>query len=83
LKETKIRIRWSNNTETYVSEGDDWFSSAKKAGLEIPTGCLTGSCGACEIDVNGKTVRACISDIKSNKKSLLKVSLTTDPFWEN
>ena len=83
MKETKIRIRWSNNTETYVSEGDDWFSSAKKAGLEIPTGCLTGSCGACEIDVNGKTVRACISDIKSNKKCFLKVSLFTDPFWGN
>ena len=83
MKETKIRIIWSNNTETYVSEGDDWFSSAKKAGLEIPTGCLTGSCGACEIDVNGKTVRACISDIKSNKQCLLKVSLFTDPFWGN
>ena len=83
MKETKIKIRWSNNNETYAYEGDDWFLTAKKAGLEIPTGCLTGSCGACEIDVNGKTIRACISDIRSNKKSLLKVSLTTDPFWEN
>ena len=83
MKETKIKIIWPNNIETFVSEGDDWFSSAEKAGLEIPTGCLTGSCGACEIDVNGVTVRACISDIKSNKKSLLKVSLTSDPFWEN
>ena len=83
MKETKIKIIWPNNIETFVSEGDDWFCSAEKAGLEIPTGCLTGSCGACEIDVNGVTVRACISDIKSNKKSLLKVSLTTDPFWEN
>ena len=83
MRETKIKIRCQNNIETYASEGDDWFSSAEKAGLEIPTGCLTGSCGACEIDVNGKTVRACISDIKNNKKSLLKVSLTTDPFWEN
>ena len=83
MKGTKIKIIWPNNIETFVSEGDDWFSSADKAGLEIPTGCLTGSCGACEIDVNGVTIRACISDIKSNKKSLLKVSLTTDPFWEN
>ena len=82
MKNPKIKIQWPNNNETYVSEGDDWFSSAEKAGLEIPTGCLTGSCGACEIDVNGETIRACISDIKSNKKSLLKVSLTTDPFWE-
>ena len=82
MKDTKIKIRWSNNNETYASEGDDWFLTAKKAGLEIPTGCLTGSCGACEIDVNGETIRACVSNIKSNKKRLLKVSLTTDPFWE-
>ena len=83
MKDKKIKIRWSNDKETYATDGDDWFSTAEKAGLEIPSGCLIGSCGACEIDVNGETVRACISDIKSNKKSLLKVSLTTDPFWEN
>ncbi len=83
MKEAKIKIIWPNNHETFVSEGDDWFSSAEKAGLEIPTGCLTGSCGACEIDVNGETVRACISDIKSKEKCILKVTLTTDPFWEN
>ena len=83
MKKTKIKIRWSNNNETYALEGDDWFSTAEKAGFEIPTGCLTGSCGACEIDVNGETVRACISSIKSHKESLLKVSLTTDPFWES
>ena len=83
MKEAKIKIIWPNNKETFVSEGDDWLSSAKKAGFEIPTGCLTGSCGACEIDVNGKTVRACIRNIKKNKQCKLKVCLTTDPFWEN
>ena len=82
MKKTKIKIRWPNNCETYAFEGDDWFSSAEKAGFEIPSGCLTGSCGACEIDVNGKTVRACISHIKSNKNCFLNVDLTTDPFWE-
>ena len=82
MKESFIKIIWPNNTETYVSEGDDWFSSAEKAGLEIPTGCLTGSCGACEIDVNGETIRACINNIKRKKKCTLRVSLTTDPFWE-
>ena len=71
MKEKKIKIIWSNNNETFVSEGDDWFSSAEKAGLEIPTGCLTGSCGACEIDVNGETVRACISEIKNKKTGRL------------
>ena len=83
MKKTNIKIIWPNNIETFVSEGDDWFSAAEKAGLEIPTGCLTGSCGACEIDVNGETIRACISNIESKHKSPLKVSLTTDPFWED
>ena len=81
MKKTKIKILWPNNAETYASDGDDWFSTANKVGLEIPTGCLTGSCGACEIDVNGKTIRACISNIKSNKQCLLRVSLITDPYW--
>ena len=83
MKEPKIKIRWPNNNVTLASEGDDWFLTAEKAGLEIPTGCLTGSCGACEIDVNGETVRACITDIRSNTKCFLKVSLTTDPFWQS
>ena len=81
MKDKKIKIRWSNDKETFATDGDDWFSTAEKAGLEIPSGCLTGSCGACEIDVNGETVRACISNVKGNKKSFLNVSLTKDPFW--
>ena len=83
MKESFIKITWPNNTETYASEGDEWFLTAKKAGFESPTGCLTGSCGACEIDVNGETIRACISNISIKVERNLKVSLTTDPFWEN
>ena len=82
MKDTKIKIKWPNNNETYVSEGDDWFLSAAKAGLEIPTGCLTGSCGACEIDVDGETIRACICTIKKHKSYIMEVSFTTDPSWE-
>ena len=81
MKQTKIKIKWPNNIEVLASEGDDWFSIAKKAGFEISTGCLTGSCGVCEIDVNGETVRACISEVMSQKSYPLKVSLTSDPFW--
>ena len=83
MKKKLIKVRWPNNIETFVSEGDNWFSSAEKAGLEIPAGCLTGSCGACEIEVNGKILRACLSDIKGKKQCILNVSLITDPFWEN
>ena len=83
MKESLIKISWPNDNNTYASAGDDWFSAAEKAGIEIPTGCLTGSCGACEIDVNGSTIRACISSIKREKERTLNVSLTSDPFWEN
>ena len=81
MKKSKIKISWPNNVETIASEGDNWFSIAENAGLEIPTGCLTGSCGACEIDVNGETVRPCISDVECEKAPFLKVQLTSDPFW--
>ena len=82
MKPSKIKIIWPNNNEIFASEGDDWFSIAEKVGIEIPTGCLTGSCGACEIDVNGETERACISHVKSKKECPLRVSFTSDPFWE-
>ena len=81
MKKAKIKILWPNEIINYASDGDDWFLMAKEAGFDIPTGCLTGSCGACEIDVNGKTVRPCINNIKSKKSCLFKVTLTTDPFW--
>ena len=81
MKDSKIKISWPNNVDSYALEGDDWFSIAHKVGLEIPTGCLTGSCGACEIDVNGETVRPCISNLISKNNCSLKVSFTSDPFW--
>ena len=83
MKNSKVKIIWPNNIETFASEGEDWFATAEKAGLKIPTGCLTGSCGACEIDVNGETVRACITKIVCKEESELRVTLISDPFWEN
>ena len=80
MKKTPIKINWPNNLSTKANEGDDWFINAKKANINIPTGCLSGSCGACEIDVNGKTIRPCITSIElSNQK--LNIELTSDPYW--
>jgi len=81
LKKSTLKIIWPNNITSLANEGDDWFLMAQKVGFKIPTGCLTGSCGACEIDVNGETIRPCISNIKSQKNCPLKVNLTCDPFW--
>ena len=57
------------------------LTNIKRANVVIPTGCLSGSCGACEIDVNGNTVRPCISNIKSSNQKLLNIEFTSDPYW--
>ncbi len=81
MKKKQLKINWPNNKVTFALDGDDWFKNASKASLEIPTGCLTGSCGACEIDVNGETIRPCVNSIEYKNKSELNVEFTSDPFW--
>ena len=55
--------------------------AASEAGVSIPTGCMGGSCGACEIEVNGKVVRACIGSVPAAKSGQLSVEFSADPFW--
>ncbi len=59
--------------------GLDVKTIAYKADVEIPTGCLGGSCGACEIEVNGEVVRACIATVPNKKE--LNVDFFSDPYW--
>ena len=80
MKKPPIKINWPNNILTEAQEGDDWFINAKKANINIPIGCLSGSCGACEIDVNGKTIRPCVKNIKCTSQ-LLNIEFTSDPYW--
>ncbi len=80
MKKPLIRINWPNNISTEANEGDDWFINAKKANINIPVGCLSGSCGACEIDVNGKTIRPCITSIELSDQKL-NIEFTSDPYW--
>ena len=80
MKKPLIKINWPNNISTEANEGDDWFTNAKKANINIPIGCLSGSCGACEIDVNGKTIRPCVSNIKCTNQ-FLNIEFTSDPYW--
>ena len=78
---TSIPVRWPDGRTTQERIGQDWLVAPNGAGVSIPTGCLGGSCGACEIDVNGKVVRACISTVPPSKSAKLTVEFATDPHW--
>lgn len=77
----QVLIHWPGGKITSCTAGRDWLEAARDAGFSIPTGCLGGSCGACEIDVNGTTIRACIATVPPSKSGELRVELATDPYW--
>ena len=81
MNKKKLKIHWPNNLITTAEEGEDWFLKAQMVNINIPTGCLLGSCGACEIDVNGETIRPCVKNIEFKNNVYLNIKFTYDPFW--
>ena len=54
---------------------------AERAGLFIPTGCLMGSCHACEVEIEeDNPICACISGIPSGIESVT-ITIYSDPVW--
>ena len=64
-----VRLRWPDGRSSTAAAGCSWLEAAQAAGVSIPTGCLGGSCGACEIEVNGELVRACISSVPKQQRA--------------
>ena len=61
--------------------GELLLDVAKKAGIDIPTGCLMGSCHACEVELDdGTQICSCITGIHGDRDSLT-VHLYSDPLW--
>ena len=81
MKTSSVLIYWPNGKYSEATPGDDWLCLAKEAGITIPTGCLGGSCGACEIEVNGKVIRACVASVPNSKTGRLDVDFSVDPYW--
>jgi aerobic-type carbon monoxide dehydrogenase small subunit (CoxS/CutS family) len=61
-----VTLHWPNGRTTTALPGSD---------------CLGGSCGACEIEVNGRTVRACLATVPPSRSGELTVELASDPYW--
>lgn len=80
-RQTPVTVHWPDGRRSQVLPGQDWLVVAREAGVFIPTGCLGGSCGACEIDVNGRVVRACVGRVPPCREGELTVELASDPTW--
>ncbi len=61
--------------------GEPLLRVAARAGVFIPTGCLMGSCHACEVELDdGESICSCISAVPIGRSSLT-VNLYADPTW--
>ncbi|MEB3291311.1 MAG: 2Fe-2S iron-sulfur cluster-binding protein [Leptolyngbya sp.] len=62
--------------------GEPLLKVADRAGITIPTGCLMGSCHACEVEVEGDAdpICACISAVPDGVDPLV-INLYVDPTW--
>jgi len=61
--------------------GEPLLKVAERAGLTIPTGCLMGSCHACEVEIQGLgEVCSCITAVPAGQAQLT-INLFVDPTW--
>ena len=77
-----MRIHFLPDDVTVDAEvGEPLLEVAQRAGVTIPTGCLMGSCYACEVEVeDGDTIRACITAVPPGREELT-INLLVDPTW--
>lgn len=77
-----VRVRFlPDNVEIDAQAGEPLLQVAGRAGIDIPTGCLMGSCHACEVEVDGgQVICSCISAVPAGI-SQFTVNLYVDPTW--
>lgn len=77
-----VQIRFLPDDVMVEAEvGEPLLQVADRAGLSIPTGCLMGSCHACEVEIeDGDPVCACISAVPAGCEAMT-INLFVDPTW--
>ena len=86
-KQEVIRLWFvPDNVAAEAIAGELLLTVAHRVGVKIPTGCLMGSCHACEVDLDRgdgsepKTVCACITAVPDDWAAVT-VNLLVDPSW--
>ncbi len=70
-----------DDVEVEATPGEPMLEVAERAVVTIHTGCLMGSCHACEVEVDGElTICACITAVPPGK-SQMTINLFVDPLW--
>ena len=70
-----------DNITIEAEPGEPILQVAERAGVFIATGCLMGSCHACEVELNDEeAICACITSIPGDKPELT-VNIYDDPAW--
>ncbi|MBD1937849.1 2Fe-2S iron-sulfur cluster-binding protein [Microcoleus sp. FACHB-68] len=77
-----VLIRFLPDNVTVEAEvGEPILDVAERAGISIPTGCLMGSCHACEVEIeDGPTICSCITGVPPGREKLT-INLYSDPTW--
>jgi ferredoxin len=70
-----------DNITIEAEPGEPLLQVAERAGVFIPTGCLMGSCHACEVELDdGTAICSCITAVPRGKTQLT-INLYSDPTW--
>jgi ferredoxin len=79
----RVSIQFLPDNVTVEAEvGEPLLQVASRAGVTIPTGCLMGSCHACEVELDGAAdpICACITAVPPGQPQIT-VNLYVDPTW--
>jgi len=77
-----VHIRFlPDNVVVEAEVGEPLLQVADRAGVSIPTGCLMGSCHACEVELeDGQIICSCISAVPPGQAEMA-INLFVDPTW--
>ncbi len=77
-----VQVRFlPENIIVSAEAGEPLLDVAQRAGIFIPTGCLMGTCHACEVELeDGTNICACITAVPRGKEELI-INSYSDPTW--
>ncbi len=78
-----VTVQFLPDDITIAAEvGEPLLTVAARAGITIPTGCLMGSCHACEVELEGSPdpICACIAAVPPGVDPVV-IHLYVDPTW--